>query len=110
MQNCNYKCIVTHERFNVIHHLYGFDLILEEVFNETGITKKRTISEYTFDELNLIKEKCIEIHNQHPLGVCLSTDIHELFHKMYGRGKNTPEQFTEFLEQLKLENSTILKY
>ena len=34
-----------------------------------------------------------DIHN----GITISEELHKLFHKYYGRGNNTKEQFDEFL-------------
>lgn len=96
MKSCNYKCIITGKRFDDIHHLYSFSFIFYEIFDYLNIKIKVKISEYTQDELELIKNKCIELHKQYPLGVCLTNEVHILFHKEYGYGQNTPEQFEEF--------------
>ena len=46
----------------------------------------------------------IEIHYSHPLGVCLRRDIHIEFHRIYGNGHNTKEQFDEFVKNYKNNN------
>lgn len=92
----NYKCFITGENFDVIHHIYSFNKIVEATFEETKISIRSTVSEYTEKELKTIEVKCIEIHYRYPLGVCLTDYIHRLFHAEYGYGNNTPDQFEEF--------------
>ncbi|GEM_PF-1869970 len=99
MKNCNYKCIVTGNKFDVIHHLYSFNLILKEAIKENNLELKPTIGYYTQSELELLEKTIIKLHNKYPLGVCLSKDIHDLFHLIYGRRKNTSDQFEEFCQR-----------
>ena len=107
--NCKYKCVLTGERFNDIHHLYGFDTIIQETLRETNLDLKSNISYYSQDELLLLSNKCLEIHYRYPLGVCLKENIHKLFHELYGYGNNTLEQFEEFKQRYKYnEFDTIL--
>jgi len=49
--------------------------------------------------LKKVKDKCLKLHYKYGLGVCIRKDIHELFHNLYGRGNNTPEQFKEFTQR-----------
>ena len=98
MIECNFKCIVTGERFDEIHHLVSLNTILENVYADLGIDRE------TFD-INQISEQdrekfmqCVyEEQYKYPLGVCLRKDIHCQFHNQYGYGYNTIEQFEEFL-------------
>lgn len=99
MRNCNYKCIITGEKFEVIHHLYGFDLIFQELMSENDVDIHDNITKYTKEELDLLEDKLLELHNKYPLGVCLTKEVHKLFHSNYGYGKNTPEQFVEFKQK-----------
>jgi hypothetical protein len=97
IKNCNNKCIITGIEDHIdIHHLYGFDLILDELLELTKIPLKSTIGEYSNKELEILEENCIRLHYKYPLGVCLTDEMHDEFHKIYGYGKNTPEQFYEF--------------
>ena len=98
MINCDYKCVVTGEKFHHVHHLHGFDLIMKETINETKLPIYDEINKYSDEELKELSDKCLELHYKYPLGVCLSEKIHKLFHSIYGAGRNTPEQFEEFKE------------
>jgi hypothetical protein len=95
MQICNYRCILTGNYFNDIHHLYGFDLILSEVLSITGLEIKNIIM-YTPEELQYAIKVCNELHYKYGNGVCLRHREHRLFHEQYGFGDNTPAQFEEF--------------
>lgn len=96
MYACNYKCVITGDDFDDIHHLHSFNLIFKELINETMFELKDNFIEHNKDEIEYLENKIVELHNKYGLGVCLRKDIHSLFHVLYGRGDNTPEQFDEF--------------
>lgn len=94
----NYRCYLSGLKNNlVIHHLYSFSQIVMETFNQTNIEIKSIINDYTVEELELIKNVCLDLHYKYGLGVCLSSQIHQEFHNMYGYKCNTKEQFNEFI-------------
>lgn len=93
----DYKCVLTGDCIDLeVHHLYGFNKILEEVFEDIQLPIKENISDYSEEELNSIVAKTIEYHYKYPLGFPLRKDVHKLFHDIYGKSNNTPEQFKEF--------------
>ena len=98
MKSCNYKCVITGDCFDDIHHLYGFDQILAETLEITGLEPK-TIGEYTQEELDYLVSICSDLHKKYGNGVCLRGDIHSLFHHEYLYGQNTPQQFLEFKQR-----------
>lgn len=98
-KDCDYKCILTGLRFDDIHHLHSFHMIVEETLRELNLNIRELISEYSDDELTLLTDKCIELHYTYPFGVCLTMDIHNLFHAYYGYFNNTKDQFEEFKER-----------
>jgi hypothetical protein len=100
MKDCDYKCVITGKRFSDIHHLYGFNLILKEAVYELGLEQKELNGDYTDDQIYLIILKIQELHKKYPLGVCLTKDLHVLFHKYYGSGDNYPWQFDEFKQKI----------
>ena len=60
----------------------------------TGKTRNETeLVVHHLDSYDWCKEKRTDVTN----GVTLSKDIHEAFHTKYGRGRNTKEQFLEFV-------------
>ena len=71
MQNCNYKCIITGERFDDIHHMYGLNLILNRVLLHLNIEIKGKIDDYSNDELSSILYTFRMFQSEYPLGVCL---------------------------------------
>ena len=104
IEKCNYCCVLTASKEFDIHHLYGFNLICDETFSkleELSILKSDNIQDYTKEELDTIIEIFQNIHKKYPLGVCVRKDIHKLFHKMYGAGGNTPQQWDMFVKKYK---------
>ena len=98
MENANYKCFLSGDRFDDIHHLYSFGSIVQDTLNETGIQLYENISSYTQEELQKLIDKCLEIHYRYPLGICMQKKYHIQFHVEFGYGNNTPEQFYQFIE------------
>lgn len=99
MKNCGFKCIISGERFDEIHHLVSLNIILKSVYNKMSFDLK------TFDINKITEEKRQAFLNEfyieqakYPLGVCLKKDIHMQFHNVYGYGDNTVEQFYEFIK------------
>lgn len=90
---CNYQCVLTGKNDYEIHHLYSYNKIIEDALATLGLPIK---SDYNYDEIQSIKFEMLKLHDTHPLGVCLSKDIHTLFHILYGKKNNTVEQFEEF--------------
>jgi hypothetical protein len=97
--SCKSRCVITGRPYDVVHHLYGFRLIAEKVFKENNILLREHMSEYSEEELNIIRNAVIVEHNK-LLGVCLEEKVHKFFHKCYGSGNNTPEQFYEFQQRI----------
>lgn len=93
---CNYKCIISNNRFDIIHHLYSFNNIVDELLNILKIPLHLNVSNYTEEQLDLFKSKCLELHYKYGFGVCLTEELHKEFHKIYGMKDFTPENFQEF--------------
>lgn len=102
MRNCKFQCILTGNRFDDIHHIYGLNLILNETLDELNIEVKPAMDDYTEEELDNILNTFRTKQSEYPLGVCLCKKVHMLFHKKYGYGNNTEEQWEEFVNDFKL--------
>ena len=96
MKRCNYQCVLTGSKDFHIHHLYSFNQIVSDFFDNNPDFKIKEFKDYTQDELNNLTLAFIVEHNKHPLGVCVKKNIHELFHSIYGRYHNTQEQWEKF--------------
>lgn len=90
------NCIISGDPYYAIHHLYGFNMILEEALNNLCLDVYPEISMYSHEDLDSIIDECKDLHSKYGYGVPLSENIHDLFHNLYGYGNNTPEQFEEF--------------
>lgn len=100
----NYKCVLTGSDDYDVHHLYSFNSIVKDALLELNMPIKE---EYTAIEYKNIKEKVIHLHKKY-IGVCIRPDLHILFHQMYGKHNNTPEQFEEF--KSKFNNGELNEY
>ena len=98
MKNCNFVCVITGERFDEIHHLVSLNTILKNVYAKLNLDENNfNINELTDNEKEEFLGYVYEEQSKYPLGICLKKDIHNEFHKQYGYGNNTIEQFEEFL-------------
>jgi hypothetical protein len=96
----NYKCALSNSNKNlIIHHLYPFSEILKEVLLELKLPICKEINNYTKEQLLNIELKCLELHYKYGLGICLTKDIHNLFHKIYGNKYFTSDNFWEFKQR-----------
>ena len=96
MINCNYKCVLTNMDFDAIHHLHPFSDIMDECFELLNLDIRPLVKDYSEEEFEQIRDMIKSLHNKYGLGVCLRSDVHKLFHDLYGYTKNTKEQFEEF--------------
>lgn len=98
----NYRCVLTglSERIDV-HHKYSFNKILDETFKELNLDVREDVSMYSDEELNALSKRIVKNNNKYGLGVCLHEEIHSLYHSIYSKHDNTPEQFDEFTIRFK---------
>lgn len=98
----NYTCCVTGKRSNIIlHHCRSFNLLFQETIDTLNFEIKDNFSEYSDDELNLFPATFLDLQECYGEYVCVNENIHKLFHKCYGYGDNTIEQWNEFVENYK---------
>lgn len=98
MEKCGFKCQITGKRFDDIHHIHSVNLILKETLNNLKINPVYDMNDYSEEQLSSILKEFRRVQDLYPLGVCLCSEVHNEFHKKYGYGGNTEEQWNEFLE------------
>lgn len=85
MREYDFKCFVLGEETHnlEVHHIKPFSEIRDESIAEMGLEGRKTISEYTVEELEKLKNIIIEKH-ENIKGYPLDAKIHQLFHSEYG--------------------------
>ena len=73
-------------------------MLFQETIDALNFEIKDEFSEYTDDELNLFTNTFLDLQEYYGEYVCVNETVHKLFHKNYGYGDNTIEQWTEFVE------------
>lgn len=98
-KECNRICQISGQQGQtVIHHIYGFNKILSEAISIEDLPPKSKLSDYSEEELNNLLQTFWELQDKYNSYICISKDIHIKFHKLYGYGDNTPEQWDEFIK------------
>jgi hypothetical protein len=103
LRNNNFKCVITNVGNHklVVHHLYSFANIINETLINLNLPIYDSINKYSEEDLENLKNLCLELHYKYGLGVSLTKEIHDLFHKIYGSKNNTLFQFHEFQNKIK---------
>lgn len=93
------KCDITGLKLkdNVIHHLHPFSEILKETMRTLNLPIYQEINKYSELELKNIEDKCLELHYNYGLGVCLTEKLHKELHSYYG-GSNVRIDKQQYLE------------
>jgi len=101
LEQNNYKCILSNTNVNLhIHHLYkSFSEIVYKVLEILNLTTRSNIGDYSLEELNDITSMFLKLHDEYGLGVPIESNLHHLFHSLYGKTNNTKEQFEEFVKR-----------
>lgn len=94
------KCFITGQTENlVIHHITGFNLLLLDAIELYGFPLYDNLSDYKIEELESFLEMFINYHSLYAKCVCITQFIHKEFHKIYGYGNNTEEQWNDFINK-----------
>ena len=94
----NYTCALSGSHSNlVIHHIYGFNLLFEEVVQALDFPVYESFNMYSIEELDEFVNTFLILQEVYGEYICITQDIHKLFHKIYGYGDNTREQWDEFV-------------
>lgn len=100
MEFCNYKCVITGEEFDNVHHTTAFRDIVDEVFKLTGIEVKQQVCDYSEDEFKHLRDELKDLHIIYGFGACINKDVHKLFHDNYGYTKFSPYDFLDFVYRI----------
>ena len=100
-KQANYTCELTGKVGGELntHHLKAFNTIILEAHELNNIEIHEIIGEYTQEELYKLEEYVVSYHQDNSNAVVLCKEMHDLFHKIYGYGNNTKEQYIEFKER-----------
>lgn len=101
LKNTKFKCVLTNIENGklVVHHLYSFSKIMEELLEITGIPLYSQISLYSLDELKILEDKCLELNYRKGLGIPLIRPLHNLFHSQMGSVIIDNGEFQEFAQR-----------
>lgn len=97
---CNYKCVITGEDFEELHHFYPFRKIMNQVFDNLNMEIRSSQNDYSEIEWPQIKEELLRLHFLYGYGVCLTQKIHMFFHENYGYHNCTSQDFLEFVYKI----------
>lgn len=90
-----YRCVITGEPTNTVHHLVGFSYIARQVIDKLGYDYMRR-KDYTREEYENISSLLLQKHYEYGLGVLLITPVHRKFHTIYGLKDDMRDEFKMF--------------
>lgn len=99
MEICKYRCVITGGNFDNIHHLVPFKDIVYEAMESLNLEVRQNVDDYSKDTRELLINKIQRLHIKYGYGVCLSKEIHKLFHDTYNYTNFTKDNFIEFIDR-----------
>lgn len=100
MEFCNYRCVVTDNDFDNIHHTTPFKDIVNYSFKNIGLEVKEKVSDYNHNDFERLRLELKALHVCFGYGACLSKEVHKLFHDNYGYTNFTPYDFLDFIYRI----------
>lgn len=98
MRENDFTCQITGQRGDVvIHHIRGFNLLFNEAIAITEIPNSDDMSTYTQEDLDDFINVILYLQEYYGAYICISNKLHIAFHKQFGYGNNTEEQWNEFI-------------
>ena len=95
----NYTCALTGVRSNiVIHHIYGFNLLLAETISNIDLPIYDDLTQYSEQQLSQLVDEFLSLQEYYGQYICITENIHKHFHSIYGCGNNTQQQWIEFVD------------
>lgn len=100
VKRCDNICFLTGTEAEDVHHLYSRNLIIRDTLLALHLKDEDilNINDCSHNLKNALLKEYKTQEKKHPFGVYLSEDVHYKFHRIYGSGDNTPEQFIEFVK------------
>lgn len=96
----DYTCSLTGVKTNIIvHHIRGFNLLFLETIDNLNFPIYDDISSYNQNQLDEFLNEFLEVQESYKSYICINEDVHRAFHKEYGYGNNTEEQWNEFINK-----------
>lgn len=97
-RKCDYTCCITGSKGSIaVHHCRSFNILFQETIDLLDFQLKDDFESYTDDELEQFYSSFFDLQEMYGEYVCVSEHLHLLFHKIFGYGDNTIEQWNEFV-------------
>lgn len=94
----NFTCSITGTRSKIIiHHIRGFNLILDEAIEKIDFPIYDSINDYSDKQLDELFHTFYDLQELYKNYICLTESVHKQFHSIYGYGNNTEDQWCEFV-------------
>ncbi len=105
----NYTCSISGVKGGklVVHHIVNFHTLLDKCIYNLGYSLEKKLSNYNNEKLLNIKNELLRLHYESK-SVVISSELHNLFHKLYGKKNNNEEQFIKFTKSY--ENNELNNY
>lgn len=96
----NYSCELTGTTNSiVVHHIRGFNLLLEETICVLNFPIYERMSLYTKEQLDNLVKTFLLVQETYHNYICINENIHKQFHGIYGYGSNTEWQWNDFIKK-----------